>query len=171
MLDFSSSRQLLISYVRELKDIKTKQIRLYTQWTDYDYSDQFNHFLSEQKEKVSQQHIALKTLIDTWKGRTSQQTHNIVPSLLYQAEQIERYSQSKSEFISVEPIIAQVLQGVIHHELAIVRGAITLARTLREPIIVGTLVNVLEGQEKAYLQLRDFETEVSVENDYNTKVT
>lgn len=161
-----SRRKLLISYVRELKDVKAKQVRLYTQWTDHDYSDQFNRFLSEQKEQISRQHVALKALIDNWRGGISQKPNDIVIGLLHEAEQIDRYCREKNELISVEPVLVQVLHGIIYHEIVIIRGALTLARTLREPTIVTTLVNILEEQEQAYLQLRDFKEE-KVGNNHN----
>jgi len=152
-----SSQQLLTSYVGELNDVKVQQIRLYTQWTEYGYSSQFDHFLSKQKREVSEQHAVLKSLIDTLKIHELNEARSSIRNLLYEAEQIERYARHEGGLEAVEPLIVQLLQGVKHHEMVMVRGAITLARTLKEPAIIDSLVGILEEQEQAYLWLRDFE--------------
>lgn len=149
-----SSRQMFAYYVQALNDAKIRQIKCFTQWINSNYSDQFRNFIAEQRENTLRQHAALKSLADVLGIYSTGNTCEPVRSLLREAEQISHLFEEEPGFI--EPTVVQLLLGIKYYENSTYRAALGLARQEKELGALSVLNEIIEKEEFAYQQLRDY---------------
>lgn len=79
-----------------------------------------------------------------------------VRGLLLEAEKVNRLLRENPDMI--EPMFAQLLQCVKHYEVVTYQAALLSAQNLDEKRIVSALTEILEEENRLYLQLQNFIT-------------
>ncbi|MGB3587598.1 MAG: DUF892 family protein [Tunicatimonas sp.] len=151
-----SQQNLFVCYLQELYDTKTQQIAYYTYQALHNHFGQLSSFLAKQQESTAKQRDALEILANSLSIYLSEEAYSPVRNLFRDAKEAYHSTHGNNNLETANSAIAHLLQEVKYHEMVVGQEALTLACNQQEIKVASVLSKILDKDEQAYLQLRNF---------------